>query len=135
MPLPPAGTATPDGSADGSGGTGTPRGAAPLSTDVAEALRVLALLPAGQAAVTRGALPHLLPAEHLVTGEGVLLRVADGGEVPSGADGGVLAYRAVAGAGSTGGPRSVQVIGTARRVVPGPVELAACLLYKSPSPR
>ncbi|MQS10187.1 pyridoxamine 5'-phosphate oxidase family protein [Streptomyces alkaliphilus] len=92
---------------------------------MADALRLLVSLPAGQVAVTRRALPFLLSAEHLVTGEGVLLRMADGEEVPSGADGGVVAYRAVAGPGPAGGSRSVQVIGTARRAVPEPAERAA----------
>ncbi|MCE7079776.1 hypothetical protein [Streptomyces sp. ST2-7A] len=117
-------TARPTG--PGAGRPAAPGGRAVLSTDVAEALRLLPSLPAGQAAVTRRALPFLLPAEHLVTGGGVLLRVIDGGEVPHGADGGVLAYRAATGEGpATGGLRSVQVIGTARRVVPEPAERAA----------
>ncbi|GAA1909550.1 hypothetical protein GCM10009716_19360 [Streptomyces sodiiphilus] len=69
--------------------------AATLTRDqLKPALRLLAGTPYGRAAVTWQAMPHILPARHLVTGDGLLLRFPAGRIDPARLDGTVLAYEA-----------------------------------------
>ncbi|WP_062209929.1 hypothetical protein [Streptomyces sp. NBRC 109706] len=65
-----------------------------MSHELAHALRLLPRVPHGRAAATVRALPWVLPASHLVTGDQLLLRVptARGAALPL--DGTVVAYEA-----------------------------------------
>lgn len=125
----------------------------------AEVLRLLPRAPHGRAAVTRHALPHIVPARHLVTGDRLLLMAAEHVD-PRLLDGVVLAYQAdtygccgchgccpdadragnpagIPGAGS-GGRWGAQLIGTAQVVDPTDEERAAFSAFppplSSPSP-
>ncbi|MDB1086346.1 hypothetical protein PJ985_02000 [Streptomyces sp. ACA25] len=105
---------------------------------LADALRVLPSLSHGHAAVTRYALPYVLPARHLVTGETVLLRVTAGEADSRYLDGTVLAYRAQACCGrvgsagtgpeeeaaASGRPAGVHLVGTVSVCDPAPDERA-----------
>ncbi|MDT0342253.1 pyridoxamine 5'-phosphate oxidase family protein [Streptomyces litchfieldiae] len=68
---------------------------APSDPDLARALRLLARASHGRAAVTLRALPRVLPASHLVTGDELLLRVPAARAADARAlDGSVVAYEA-----------------------------------------
>ncbi|MFB4193174.1 pyridoxamine 5'-phosphate oxidase family protein [Streptomyces carpaticus] len=96
---------------------------------LAEALRLLPRAPHGRAAVTRHALPLIVPACHRLSEDGrtVLLRVP-GDALESGRliDGTVVAYETNSrDAGEELHPWGVQLIGTAHALVPSPAERAA----------
>ncbi|GAA3848065.1 pyridoxamine 5'-phosphate oxidase family protein [Streptomyces sedi] len=83
--------------------------------ELTRALRLLPRVPHGRAAASRRAMPVVLPASHLVTGETLLLRVTHtGGDVPPW-DGTVLAYEANDDGQRPGAPAAwqAQVVGVA----------------------
>ncbi|MCU4747774.1 MULTISPECIES: pyridoxamine 5'-phosphate oxidase family protein [unclassified Streptomyces] len=101
----------------------------PADDQLTQALRLLPRAPHGRAAVTRHALPYIVPAWHRVADDGrtVLLRIAagalEGGRL---IDGTVVAYETNSrDAGESLHPWGVQVIGTARALVPSPGERSA----------
>ncbi|WP_165988865.1 pyridoxamine 5'-phosphate oxidase family protein [Streptomyces sp. YIM 98790] len=107
---------------------------------LAEALRLLPGMPPGRAAVTRRALPYIVPARHLVgKGGQVLLRIPTSRPEARQLDGTVLAYAADRVADGeppqgrgTAGPAAgaaagvmVQLIGTAKVAEPSDAERTA----------
>ncbi|WP_139238298.1 pyridoxamine 5'-phosphate oxidase family protein [Streptomyces aidingensis] len=89
---------------------------------LAEALRLLPGMPPGRAAVTRRALPYIVPARHLVAENGqVLLRIPTGRPEARRLDGTVLAYASDR-VGHAGAGLMVQLIGTAEVTEPSRAE-------------
>ncbi|MGK5533180.1 pyridoxamine 5'-phosphate oxidase family protein [Streptomyces sp. URMC 129] len=88
------------------------------------ALRLLPRVPHGHAAVTWRALPRIVPACHVVTGDRVLLRVPTGRAGAAVLDGSVVAYEAN-NHGGDGPPWGAQIIGTTALADPGAAERAA----------
>ncbi|WP_326597977.1 pyridoxamine 5'-phosphate oxidase family protein [Streptomyces sp. NBC_01803] len=93
-------------------------------TQLTHALRLLPRVPHGHAAVTWRALPRIVPACHLVTGDRVLLRVPTGQAGARVLDGSVVAYEAN-NHGGDGPPWGAQLIGTATLADPDASERAA----------
>ncbi|MFF8831967.1 pyridoxamine 5'-phosphate oxidase family protein [Streptomyces sp. NPDC015131] len=97
---------------------------ADVAGDVARALELLGRVPYGVVATSVRAMPFLAPARHVLTGDGVVLRLHGGPDCLQACDGGVVAYGAD-NLGSGAALRwSVQLTGTAHAMEPGAPESA-----------
>ncbi|WP_282696398.1 pyridoxamine 5'-phosphate oxidase family protein [Streptomyces sp. CC208A] len=96
-----------------------------MSSEESRAIELLGRVAYGRVATSMRAMPFVVPARHIVSGGGVLIRLHEGLGHHQACSGSVVAYGADDFGSGSGSPWSVQFTGTAGLVEPTAAELAA----------